>query len=170
MKTILALLTVVYIGHNAVSGYEPNKAQTTSDLEKLEISTADSLSPDEAALQASIDQNQAKINEIQAELSALQNNTEAIVPKADNTGMVAPSKNGQATQEMDSAVKSIDAAIRMTPTVAIAMANNFSKHGIYAFVYDDPATKSVTDKFGEVIGEGIRHLSQSAAKDMVETN
>jgi len=166
MKTILALLTVVYIGHNAVSGTPNNAEASAIDSNQA----AEAISPEAAAIQASIDESQAKINAIQQELAALQNNTEAIVPAADKTGMVAPSNNAQATSEMDAAVKSIDSAIRMTPTVAVAMASNFSKHGIYAFVYDDPATKSVTDKFGEVIGEGIRHLSQSAAKDMVETN
>lgn len=68
---------------------------------------------------------------------------------------------------IDKGVEHLDAGMRQLPGYVADYAKNVEKHGLKAFLYDDPELKKAGQAIGEQIGAGIRNIANAAAQDMV---
>lgn len=145
MKTLIGLAVVGLLGHGAIQVSAPNI--------------------EESALLEKQNEQLAQIESLQRQMAALEQNSTFILPPPNKDGMTS-STAPDAQADMDKGVEGLDSAFRLIPTLAVAWLGSFERHGLYAFVYDDPQTKAVTDNFASLVGSAIHDMAQATAKDM----
>lgn len=164
MKTLIGLAIFGVLGHSAIGTNDQDSinVQGAAQGPAIQVSVPNT---DETALLEKQNDQLAQIELLQRQMAALEQNSTFILPAANKEGMTS-SGSPEAQVYMEKGVEGLDSAFRLIPSLAVAWLGSFERHGLYAFVYDDPQTKAVTDNFASLVGAAIRDMAQATVNDV----